>query len=518
MDVRCTRCGTAYRFDDGKVSQTGITLRCSTCGHVFSLVPPVAISTSAAFEPSEPPAVLPPLPAVAPSMPGAPGRDREPLSFGSVHRARSVLVGSVLGVVVALAAVVALLQGRASSSQGSRTEAADAGAGTQLDPAEAAFLAQARAALVDDRREPIDAARAALAAAPPSPRLLASQARLDVALAAHAREEARLHDVLSRADLAAVATEPPDQAAHVALAAQRRADAASLLATAYASLTRARADGRRLAEVHLASAAYQTEKRAWAEVRVDLQNAEALGGHDPTVRAELEALQALAEGATGLRDDPAAAQARLAAVRADGRVAALRASLAVAALVPAEGGAAPPEDARAEAKALVDALPQGEPRAQLLGALLERLRLLAEASAVQLGTPEPADLGPAAKLKDASYEVVMQHAERARLNERSRDAWELFSLAARKRPDVARPRVAAGWAALDLGRKSDAMTSFRLAIALDDELAEAWFGLAEAANFSARREDAADAYRRYLELEPSGKDADVARRALAALE
>lgn len=37
MDVRCTRCATEYEFDDAKVGAAGVTVKCSSCGHVFKV-------------------------------------------------------------------------------------------------------------------------------------------------------------------------------------------------------------------------------------------------------------------------------------------------------------------------------------------------------------------------------------------------------------------------------------------------------------------------------------------------
>ncbi len=35
MDVKCEKCGTEYEFDDSKVTQAGITVKCTHCGHLF---------------------------------------------------------------------------------------------------------------------------------------------------------------------------------------------------------------------------------------------------------------------------------------------------------------------------------------------------------------------------------------------------------------------------------------------------------------------------------------------------
>jgi predicted Zn finger-like uncharacterized protein len=37
MDVRCSRCGTEYDFDDALVSERGTTVKCTNCGHQFKV-------------------------------------------------------------------------------------------------------------------------------------------------------------------------------------------------------------------------------------------------------------------------------------------------------------------------------------------------------------------------------------------------------------------------------------------------------------------------------------------------
>ncbi len=38
MDVKCEKCGTEYEFDDRKISEAGITVKCTNCGHLFKVV------------------------------------------------------------------------------------------------------------------------------------------------------------------------------------------------------------------------------------------------------------------------------------------------------------------------------------------------------------------------------------------------------------------------------------------------------------------------------------------------
>jgi len=37
MDIRCEKCNTEYEFDDERVTEEGVTVKCSTCGHLFKI-------------------------------------------------------------------------------------------------------------------------------------------------------------------------------------------------------------------------------------------------------------------------------------------------------------------------------------------------------------------------------------------------------------------------------------------------------------------------------------------------
>ncbi len=42
MDVRCDRCQTEYEFDEARLTETGVAVRCTSCGNVFKVSRPVA--------------------------------------------------------------------------------------------------------------------------------------------------------------------------------------------------------------------------------------------------------------------------------------------------------------------------------------------------------------------------------------------------------------------------------------------------------------------------------------------
>ena len=69
MDVGCPKCQTEYELDDARVTEDGVTVKCTTCGHVFRVKkkqlvvtlpsrgdPPIDLASSAPHSPELPPA------------------------------------------------------------------------------------------------------------------------------------------------------------------------------------------------------------------------------------------------------------------------------------------------------------------------------------------------------------------------------------------------------------------------------------------------------------------------------
>jgi len=51
MDVRCEQCGTEYEFDDAKVTDAGIAVKCTHCGFLFRVTRPVGADDERKAEP-----------------------------------------------------------------------------------------------------------------------------------------------------------------------------------------------------------------------------------------------------------------------------------------------------------------------------------------------------------------------------------------------------------------------------------------------------------------------------------
>ena len=112
----------------------------------------------------------------------------------------------------------------------------------------------------------------------------------------------------------------------------------------------------------------------------------------------------------------------------------------------------------------------------------------------------------------------MRRGENALVSDRSIAAWDAFKKASALRPGVARPWLKLGWASVDLGRFGEAQRAFQKALSIDGGLSEAQFGLAEALKFAGRKDEALAAYKAYLVMDPSGRDAAIARNAISQLE
>ncbi len=46
MDVRCSRCGTDYEFDDTLISERGTTVKCTNCSYQFKIFPPKSVDST----------------------------------------------------------------------------------------------------------------------------------------------------------------------------------------------------------------------------------------------------------------------------------------------------------------------------------------------------------------------------------------------------------------------------------------------------------------------------------------
>ncbi len=363
-----------------------------------------------------------------------------------------------------------------------------------------------------------------------TPQGLALQARVLCAQAAHAGEEERLQGLLSAHDAAQVAS-------HLASATAAGNAKAAALAQAYPLITQVRAQAPDVVDGHLAAAAYNMEKAGYPEHTADLESARrvasALDSDDKSdVDAEIAASQALADARRNLMQAPSLAAAAKVPSGSDARLRYMKAALGVTALLTQKDGAAID---RVAVQTFVDALDVSDARTVLLRALLVPLASASTVDAGSLaaidagaptlvpdagvdGSGDKADAGVAAGPRVETYDALMQKAERARINEKSAAARDFLQQALKLKPSSSRAWLGLGWASLDLERRTEAIKAFQRALTIDDGLADAHFGLAEALRFSGQKSEAVEEYRMYLKMDPVGRDAAVAKNAIDALQ
>lgn len=51
MDVKCQQCGVEYEFDDARITDDGVTVKCTNCGHIFKVKREVRVVTEPLIEP-----------------------------------------------------------------------------------------------------------------------------------------------------------------------------------------------------------------------------------------------------------------------------------------------------------------------------------------------------------------------------------------------------------------------------------------------------------------------------------
>jgi tetratricopeptide (TPR) repeat protein len=178
----------------------------------------------------------------------------------------------------------------------------------------------------------------------------------------------------------------------------------------------------------------------------------------------------------------------------------------------------------ATARAAFSTLPADDPRREAGEALLTALTTLPPPPEPVVDPNAPVEPGTAPGMAtsdipaDEPFDALMVRGEKALVAGRGQAAYDAFKRATTKNPASGKAWLKCGWAALDIGRKSEAPRLFQRALAASPSLAEAQFGLAEALRFSGRTTEAVVAYKQYLEMDPTGRDAGIAKKAIKQLE
>ncbi len=116
------------------------------------------------------------------------------------------------------------------------------------------------------------------------------------------------------------------------------------------------------------------------------------------------------------------------------------------------------------------------------------------------------------------YHALLKKADRLRLADHSSASVKYYKRAMRKKPTSHRPHIGLGWAYLDMDRLSSSTASFKKALKLNGKAAEAHLGLGEVYRARGDKAQAIKSFQAFLKLQPSGRDADQARRAIKSLK
>jgi predicted Zn finger-like uncharacterized protein len=113
---------------------------------------------------------------------------------------------------------------------------------------------------------------------------------------------------------------------------------------------------------------------------------------------------------------------------------------------------------------------------------------------------------------------LIAEAKRLRDRGKAEQALDLYGQAAEIEPDSGDALAGRGWCYLDMSQYAPAEASFQGALEREAGHADALMGLAETYRYQGRKADAVKYYERYLALHPEGDDAVAARNAISQLK
>lgn len=493
MDVRCERCKTQYELDDSRISETGVTVQCTTCHHVFVVkkkalvvtvpvrpdqVPPGPSApqgdTPAVPLSSPPPALRPLSPPTDASAPGATAESPAPSlpPAAAAPGAREWRVRQSTGNTFTFKDLTTLqkwiverkvsrddeisLTGETWKRLGDIAELATFF--QVVDEAQKAVVLQAQVNMAQGAAPPGAPQSPASPAGPPQqPPPQPQKSRLPTILI--------LLGVLLGLGAAGyyflmVMPRPED-------VAQREANA-------------------RL-----------EEERRQKEQQERERQAQALAAQAATGAQ----LRADAGGTTGFSEDGGALAATGTPDAGDGGALGDAGTTSDAG-TGADAGAAPDAGTGADAGLTSDA-----------GMVLDAGSSADAGPASDAGTPGVKKPAP---VRDFDY--YLSQGDRLRERDHAESALDAYAQAAELDPDRVEPYVGRGLALLDMDDPRQAEAEFKQALKIDPKYPEAIMGLAETYRSQGKNAQAIRYYERYLEILPNGPDASVARSAIERLK
>lgn len=140
------------------------------------------------------------------------------------------------------------------------------------------------------------------------------------------------------------------------------------------------------------------------------------------------------------------------------------------------------------------------------------------ARAVAAATPDAGTVVAAAAKQPRDFDGWMSLGDKLREREKAEAALDAYGRAADLNPDRAEPHAGRGLALMDMGQKLQAEAAFLQALRLNPRYGVALMGLAETYRNQGKNEEAKKYYEQYLDVLPSGPEAAVARQALQRLQ
>ncbi|MCU0695923.1 MAG: zinc-ribbon domain-containing protein [Myxococcaceae bacterium] len=141
----------------------------------------------------------------------------------------------------------------------------------------------------------------------------------------------------------------------------------------------------------------------------------------------------------------------------------------------------------------------------------------AVAVVVDAGVKAPAS-GVVTAPTGRSYDYYMERGDALRDAEKPKQALSFYGQAADLKPDRVEPVVGRGFALFDMGQMLQAEASFEQALRLNSKYGPAIMGMAEVLKAQGKKAKAVEFYQRYLDEHPTGSEANVARNAIERLK
>ena len=187
------------------------------------------------------------------------------------------------------------------------------------------------------------------------------------------------------------------------------------------------------------------------------------------------------------------------------------------------------EQARLDEEARVKALiPVPVPVVVLDASVEEEAEV--DAGAPDAGAPDAGrpDAGPAivdagvgapvAVKQERSFDWYVSQGDRLRERDKPEQALDFYGKASDLKPDRVEPITGRGLALLDMANPAAAAATFESALKLNSRYGPAIMGLAEAYRIEGKNEKAIEFYQRYLDVSPDGAEAAVARNSIERLK